>query len=329
MLYGRYLLDFNGDITRVRRIIRQERIDLVRVIGLLNPQAGIAARLEKVPVVWQIGDSRPPHLIRRAYMPMINALADATLFNGRRILELHGGEAALRVPWFVYYPPVETGRFKPNPALRTETRRRLGIPAESTVVGMVANLNPMKGIEHFIHIAAILHRCSPDSWYLVVGERYDTHRRYWDRLQAEVVASGIPRERMLFAGGTRSPESFYPAMDVKLITSLPRSEGTTTTALEAMACGVPVIAFDVGAVREIVNHGVTGFLTSPLDVEATAAAALMLMNDPVLRFRMGSAGRQAAVEKFDATVCLNSIENCLNSAMLLHKGRTRLRRRSR
>lgn len=321
VLHARYLLNLKGDIAAIRRIIREQRIDLVRVIGLLNLQAGVAARMEGVPVVWQIGDSRPPQLIRRAYMPMINTLADTILFTGRRLVELHGGEGAMRVPWFAYYPPVDTDRFRPNPPARVETRRRLGIPLESTVIGIIANLNPQKGIDHFIQIASILHcRCSTN-WYLIVGERYHSHRRYWSRLQEAAAASGIPKERMLFVGGTKSPESYYPAMDIKLITSRPRSEGIPTTALEAMACGVPVIASDVGALREVVGHGVTGFLVPPVDAEASSAAAQKLIEAPALRGRMAREARRAAVERFDLTACANTIDDALNSAVRVHRER--------
>lgn len=321
VLQARYLLNLAGDIRRIRRTIRQERIDLVRITGLLNPQAGIAARLEGVPVVWQIEDSRPPRFVRLAYMRVVKLLADAVLFDGKRLVDLHGGEASVRVPWFIFYPPVDTGRFKPDPDRRLETRRRFGIPPEAPVVGMVANLNPQKGIEHFIRAAARVHRRCPEAWYLIVGERYETHRGYWEQLQAEVVTSGIPNKRVLFAGGTNRPEDYYPAMDVKVITSVPRSEGTTTTAMEAMACGVPVIASDVGAVGEVVDHDVTGFLVPPMDAGACADAVLRLIRDPALRCRLGGVARRTAVEKFDTSVGVEAIDMGLASAMLAHNAK--------
>jgi starch synthase len=85
-------------------------------------------------------------------------------------------------------------------------------------------------------------------------------------------------------------------MDVDLITS--RSEGTTTTALEAQACGVPVVSTDVGAVHEVVDDGVTGLLVLPGDPGAIAAATLSLLEDAGRRAEMGRAGRAVAVERF-------------------------------
>jgi glycosyltransferase involved in cell wall biosynthesis len=85
-----------------------------------------------------------------------------------------------------------------------------------------------------------------------------------------------------------------------VISSLPRSEGTTTTALEAQSCGVPVVATRVAAVAEAVEDGVTGLLVAPERPEALADAILRLVEDVELRAQMGAAGREAATQRFDA-----------------------------
>ncbi|MDE3097660.1 MAG: glycosyltransferase, partial [Chloroflexota bacterium] len=86
-------------------------------------------------------------------------------------------------------------------------------------------------------------------------------------------------------------------------TSVPRSEGVPTVVLEAMACGLPVVATDVGAVADVVEDGVTGFVVPPLDPPAIARAALRLLDDAALRERMGHAGRARAVERFSVERC--------------------------
>ena len=85
-----------------------------------------------------------------------------------------------------------------------------------------------------------------------------------------------------------------------MISSLPRSEGTTTTALEAQSCGVPVVATRVAAVAEAVADGVTGLLVPPEQPRVMADAVLRLLGDERLREWMGAAGRKAAFERFDA-----------------------------
>jgi glycosyltransferase involved in cell wall biosynthesis len=103
---------------------------------------------------------------------------------------------------------------------------------------------------------------------------------------------------IVFAGERTDVERWYPAFDVDLITSLRRSEGTTTTALEAQSCGVPVVAARVGAVGDAIEDGLTGFLVPPEQPDALARAALKVLGDETLRARMGAAGREAATDRF-------------------------------
>jgi glycosyltransferase involved in cell wall biosynthesis len=68
--------------------------------------------------------------------------------------------------------------------------------------------------------------------------------------------------------------------------------------LEAMACGVPVVATDCGGVSEALTDGVEGFIVPPRESEALAEALRRLWRDPGLRARMGQAGRRTATSRF-------------------------------
>jgi glycosyltransferase involved in cell wall biosynthesis len=72
-----------------------------------------------------------------------------------------------------------------------------------------------------------------------------------------------------------------------------------TVILEAMATGLPVVATDVGAVAEVVDHGATGFVVPPLDAEAIAAALEQLAADAELRSRLGEESRRRVLERYD------------------------------
>jgi glycosyltransferase involved in cell wall biosynthesis len=86
------------------------------------------------------------------------------------------------------------------------------------------------------------------------------------------------------------------ASDALLLPSL--NEGLPTVLLEAMACGVPVVATDCGGVSEAFTDGVEGFLVPPRDAKALAEALARLWRDPELRARMGEAGRRTATSRF-------------------------------
>lgn len=296
---------FQDEVSAIRRLIVERGIDLVVIGGLVNPHGAVAARLEGVPIVWQIVDTRPPFLVRRTLTLLALRLSDAVMFNGRALIRSHVGRRPLDIPYTVYDPPVDTALFTVSSERKRETRSLLGIPDDALVVGTVANLNPQKGLEFFIRAASIMYRVLPGTRFVSVGAHHETHRDYTERLESELSSSGIPREHFIFAGGRSDIEKFYPAMDVKLITSVPRSEGTTTTAAEAMACGLPVVATDVGAVREVVEDGVTGFIVPPRDAKALARYALRLLEDDDLRSDISLAARRRSVERFDISVCIH------------------------
>jgi len=295
----RFAREFRPTVRAIEETVERTGAGIVRIGGLVNPHAAFAARRAGAAVVWQIVDSRAPAPLRRAAMPLVRRLADAVMFDGQALIDLHGGRKSLRTPAFVYFPPVDTTRFAPSPEHRRAVREELGIPAHAPVVGTVSSLNPMKGLEHFLDAAAQVAATRPETRFVVVGGAPESHRAYRERLHGRAGELGLPNP-VAFAGERADVERWYPAFDVHAIASLPRSEGTTTTALEAQSCGVPVVATRVAAVGEVVDDGVTGLLVEPESPRALAEAIQRLLDDDELRARMGAAGREAAISRFDA-----------------------------
>jgi glycosyltransferase involved in cell wall biosynthesis len=115
-------------------------------------------------------------------------------------------------------------------------------------------------------------------------------------IEAERDAFGL--EDRLELTGTRSDvRELLAGADAFVLAS--RSEGAPMSILEAMAAGLPVVASDVGGVGELVDDGVTGLLVPAGDAAALAAALDRLLADPALRRRMGAAGRELALRRFD------------------------------
>lgn len=294
-LLPRFVSSFRPTVRAIEQAIERAGASLVQIGGLVNPHAALAARRQGAAIVWQILDAGSPALLRCGAMSLVRRYADAIMFDGEALIAAHGGRESLTMPTFVYFPPVDTDRFVPSLERRARLREELGIPPEAPLVGTVSHLTPLKALENFIGAAGAVAAARPDARFVVVGSAPMSHSSYEERVRKQAAALELPHP-IVFAGPRDDVERWYAAMDVHLITS--RSEGTTTTALEAQACGVPVVSTNVGAVHEVVEDGVAGLLVPPSRPDAIAAATLELIDDPGRREWMGRAGRAAAVERF-------------------------------
>lgn len=293
-----------GDVGRLRRLIRRDSIDLVKVHGPQNPHGALAARLEGVPTVWVISSTRVPKVFRRMGVALVDLFADAILVNGQTLLRAYPGAHRLLSRAFPYYPPIDVVAFHPPSAdERLVARRELGVTDHSPIVGTVANVNPQKGIEVFVRAAAHIAETVADAQFVVVGAIATSQLQYFESVKREAAAAGLWPDRISFLGERPDVSRLLGGFDVKLITSVPESEGTTTTALEAMACGVPVVATDVGAVTEIVQNGTTGLIVPPLDSHRLAERVTELLAKSSWRATMGQAARERAVDHFGIERC--------------------------
>jgi glycosyltransferase involved in cell wall biosynthesis len=318
----RFLRGFWGEVSALRRVIRERAIDLVTVIGIMNPHGIIAARLERVPVVCKVLDTRPPMLARRIMTPAITKVTDVILSTGAEVARVHPGAEALGDRLIHYYPPVDTSRFLPDQSARRAARAELSVSDEAILIGTVGNRNPQKGHEYLLRAAASIRDTLPGTNFRILGAHTPTHAAYEAELRAEARTLGLLADDALrFVDPGDRVAELLPAFDIFLLTSVPRSEGVPTAILEAMACGVPVVSTDVGGVREVVEESVTGFVVPPLDPRAIARAALRILDDPALRARMGRAARQRAVERFDIEVCAATHERAYARALAHHKRR--------
>jgi glycosyltransferase involved in cell wall biosynthesis len=110
-------------------------------------------------------------------------------------------------------------------------------------------------------------------------------------LEREAAACGLGRS-VRFVGSQPDVTSFYLGADVFVLPSL--TEGLSNALLEAMAAGLPVVASDVRGNREVVEDGVSGFLVDWADADAAARRVARLLEDAVLRRRLGTAARRRA-----------------------------------
>jgi glycosyltransferase involved in cell wall biosynthesis len=175
---------------------------------------------------------------------------------------------------------------------RTALRSAWGVTDSELVVTLVARLVPIKRVDRFLDAAALLAARSGVS-FVIVGD---------GELRKALQGSDAARtlgDRIVWAGFRRDIPDVCYASDVVALTS--DNEGTPVSLIEAQAAAVPVVATDVGGVRSVVLDGVTGFLAGPDDLSGLASGVARLLDDPDLRSRMATAGREYATSRFTLT----------------------------
>ena len=306
-------LGFRGEIGRLAGLAHKLGTDVMLLGGLVNPHAAIAARRLGIAVVWQILDTRPPMALRAALMPIVLRLSDTVMSTGYEVARVHPGATALGDRLFTYLPPVDIDRFRPDAEARAAARAELQL-TDAPVVGMVANLNPMKDQLTFVRAAAELRRAVPDAQFVLLGATYPNHREYEQAIRAEAASLGLEHSLVIRDPGARVAE-LASALDIFWLTSEPRSEGAPTVVGEAMALGLPVVASDVGSLRETTVPGVTSRLVPPRTPAAFAAATAELLGDETLRAAIGSAARAYAVENYAAERCADVHASAFETAL--------------
>ncbi|MEA2511553.1 MAG: hypothetical protein QOJ59_1040 [Thermomicrobiales bacterium] len=299
---GRFPLDMRALISLYRR----ERPDVVQLNGLMNPHAALAARALGISVVWQLLDTRPPMRLRRVMMPLVRRLADVVMPIGHGVARAHPGTEAFGERMVVFYAPVDTALFRPGTP--STLRAELGIAPDAPVVGVVGNVNPQKGHEHFATAAALVHQSFPEARFVIAGQIYanhPTHSEYHRRLVAQAESGGLRvGQDLVFLGARRDIPNVMAAFDILALASVPNSEGTPTVILEAMATGLPVVATAVGSVAEVVADGETGFVVPAEQPQIMADRLTTLLSDRERRTQMGTKGRERTEREFNLDRCV-------------------------
>lgn len=188
---------------------------------------------------------------------------------------------------------VDLERYRPDAAAREELRREWGVDADDVLVGVVARVDPMKGHDVFCRMAEqVRARCGVSVRFVFCGLGTRPGEDGWADFQVMLEGSGLSGAAVLL-GQRRDVERVWAALDVAVLPSL--GEGFPNALLEALACGVPAVALDVGDAAAIVGPG-GAVVPSSGGVEERASALAgeverLVGLDSEERVRLGRQGR--------------------------------------
>jgi glycosyltransferase involved in cell wall biosynthesis len=311
---------------RIYREIRCFRPDIVHThLAKAGAVGRVAARLARVPMVVHTYHGHVFHSyftprrtavflrIERLLARWTDRIVVLSEWQEREILGFGVGrpEQMVRIPLGLELEP-----FLHAGAHRGELRRELGIRRQAPLVGIVARLVPVKAHHLFLEAASHVVRSHPDAEFLIVG---DGELR--DRLEQQALSLGfqvVSHRAALMPTIVRQPPcpkpeyairhtqyappavhflgfrsdlpAIYADLDVVALSSL--NEGLPVTIIEALAAARPVVATDVGAVRDLVSPGETGWLAARGDAVGLAAGIVKHLEERAAAEAMGRRGRE-------------------------------------
>jgi glycosyltransferase involved in cell wall biosynthesis len=281
-----------AETVRLGRILTELAPD---VIHLHSSKAGLAGRLALrgrrptvfQPHLWSFETARGP--VRRAaaawerfasrWTDLVVCVSDDELAAGQ--------DAGVTADAEVVCNGVDTAKFTPGD--RAAARRRLGLPERAPIAVCLGRFAELKGQDQLLSAWPDVLRRLPDAKLVLAGD--GPMRPVWrDRHPV------APHASVRWAGHTDDPAAFYTAADVVVLPS--RAEGMALVPLEAMACARPVVAFDVGGMRQSIADA--GAVVPPGDLGRLAGAVAARLADPALAEVEGRRGRHRAELSFDS-----------------------------
>lgn len=189
---------------------------------------------------------------------------------------------------------------------------KLGVPRDARVVGIVANLRPVKDHALFLRAAKLVADQVPDIAFLLAGRGglYDDLRK----LSAELGIS----DRVFYTMGEGNMMDWLSRMSIGCLTSI--SEGFSNAIMEYMAAGMPVVAIDVGGNRDAVVDGETGYLVPEREPEKFAKPIIKLLRDEELRATMGTNGFERCSQLFEVQKTIGQLEDYYRSLLTAKRG---------
>jgi glycosyltransferase involved in cell wall biosynthesis len=168
---------------------------------------------------------------------------------------------------------------------KQKLRAGLALPPQGTIVTYAGRLVPEKRVNHLLKIWKEIRTKFPLAFLLIVGSGEEQARL--EKMQIDGVQ---------FTGQVEDAVPYLQAADLFVLPS--STEGLSNSMLEAMSCGLPVLATSVGGAPDVIEHQVSGWLIPPEDVDSLQQGLETLLADESLRFSLGSQARQRILSSF-------------------------------
>jgi len=296
----------------IKREVRKSNIVFSQTIGPIGYLAIRAARKSRRKVVsfihsieWDLVTQASGLTPLIKYLRLITKFFVKKIYNMSDLLIVPSENIAEMLTWQkiktqkkVIHLGVDTKKFLPV-GNKIPAKKRLGIDPDFFVIGHHGRLGREKDLTTLLRAFILVKKTHPKILLIVVGEGVDSIKK---KLAS---VSGV-----VLPGSTNNVVPFLQAMDVYCLTSL--TETTSLTTLEAMSCGVPVIATQVGFVKDYIQHGHNGLFFKERNSYDLAKQIIHLKKNQVLRTKISIEARKIVEKEFDWDKTAKEIEETID-----------------
>ena len=290
--------------------LRQSSPHVVVTKGLSSHfVGGLACRKSRIPCVWHVQDfisERSFGIYRRVFGWTARWLSQSIIVDGVTIERQLPPSLQPRIS--VVHNGVDPKVFRPE-VDGSAVREELGIPRDHVVIGHAGRITPWKGQHYLIEAFARIAAQYPNVSLLIAGSPVFDSDSYQRRLQTMTAELGL-EDRIKFAGFRHDLANVLAAMDIFAFTSIEK-DTSPLALLSAMSSGLPIVAFDIEGVSELVD-GDQYLLRVPVGrTEDLATSLATLISDEALRCRLGQCARELAERRYTLEQYVNRIERVL------------------
>ena len=302
---ARYLFFSWLEIFQLTNYFKKSNFDLIHISGGSWQFKGlIAGKLAGNKVVWHLNDTSMPWFIRAIFFLLRNR-PDAYIFASERSREYYRTLLSNNKQEFIIPAPVDTRVFQPDSIIEGD-ENLIEKWKGKTIIGTVANINPVKGLDMFVRVAAALNKQNDNLQFVVIGSVSDNQKKLFNNLKS--IADELEVKNMHFSGPREDPRAILQRMDMYLCTS--NAESSPIAVWEAMSMAKPIVSTDVGDVAKYVNPGKSGEIVKVGDESDMTKKVISLIHDKARMASYADEARRIAVEKLDIRNCA---ENHLNA----------------
>ncbi len=276
--FVRYLFSYVPEVVGLWRQLKNQKYDLVHVSGGSWQSKGvIAARLARIPVIWHLNDTAMPKIICLVFS-LFSIIPIGFIYSSHRTREYYLPYIRGSHEHEVILPaPVDTAAYQ-RLAVSKKNYLKRRFPGK-IIVGTLANINPVKGIESIINIADKLKNIESQIEFVICGAIHKNQVSYYEGLLIQCQIRGITN--ISFLDFTDQPEVLMNDIDIYLCSSL--AESSPTAVWEAMALAKPVVSFDVGDVGYQLEKADAGYLAPCGDVDELVCGLRKYIYSPETR----------------------------------------------